>query len=217
MVNKIIKKTTELGIPRSEGRLIAFEGIDGTGKSTQIALLARVLRQRGYDVVVTCEPTNGVYGQRIRALYKSRDSVSRAAELELFLADRREHIAKLIAPSLAAGKIVLTDRYYLSTVAYQGAAGLDPVMIMQKNTFAAPPDLAVIIDLSSAQAVERIQHGRGEALNSFEHEDYLARVAEVFRSIKMPYIRWVDGTLTVHDVQRLIMVEVRNILPGIPA
>ncbi|NOX25744.1 MAG: dTMP kinase [Deltaproteobacteria bacterium] len=204
-------------MPQSGGRLIAFEGIDGTGKSTQITLLAGVLRQQGYEVVVTCEPTNGGYGQKIRALYKSRDSVSPAAELELFLADRREHIGKLIAPSLTAGKIILTDRYYLSTIAYQGAAGLDPAIIMQKNAFAPPPDLAVIIDLSPEQAVKRIQQGRGEALNSFEHEDYLAKVAEVFRSMKMPYIRWVDGTLAVHDVQRQIMAEVQNILPGIPA
>lgn len=193
------------------GRLIAFEGIDGTGKSTQIKMLAQALRGRGHEVVVTCEPTEGIYGQQIRELYKSRASVSLEEELELFLADRREHLAKLIAPSLAAGKIILTDRYYLSTVAYQGAAGLDPGMILQKNAFAPPPDLAILIDLSPKQAVARIQQGRGDKLNSFEHEDYLAKVAKVFHGLKMPYIRWVDGTLSVGDVQRQIMLEVDKI------
>jgi dTMP kinase len=202
--------------PHSRGRLIAFEGIDGTGKSTQISMLAGVLRQRGYEVVLTCEPTSGPYGQKIRELYKSRDSVSPAAELELFLADRREHIADLIAPSLAAARIILTDRYFLSTVAYQGAGGLEPAMIMQKNAFAPPPDLAIIIDLPPAQAVQRIQHGRGEALNAFEHEDYLGRVADVFRQLKMPYIRRVDGSLSVQEVQRQIMAAVEEILPGRP-
>jgi dTMP kinase len=195
------------------GRLIAFEGIDGTGKSTQITMLAKVLRERGFEVVVTCEPTNGIYGQQIRALYKNRDSGSLEEELELFLADRREHIARLLAPSLAAGKIVLTDRYYLSSVAYQGAAGLNPEWILQKNAFAPPPDLAIIIDLSPRQAVNRIQQGRGDTLNSFEHEDYLAKVAAVFHDMKMPYISRVDGTSSIADVNRQIWFEVEKILP----
>ena len=105
---------------------------------------------------------------------------------------------------------------FLSTVAYQGARGLEPAMIIQKNAFAPPPDLAIIIDLAPAQAVQRIQHGRGEALNAFEHEDYLGRVAGVFRQLKMPYIRRVDGSLSVQEVQRQIMAAVEEILPGRP-
>ncbi len=197
------------------GRLIAFEGIDGTGKTTQIALLAEALKGRGYEVVVTCEPTNGVYGQRIRELYKGRDVVSREEELELFLADRRQHIIELIAPALAVGKIILTDRYYLSTVAYQGAAGLNTDDILEKNAFAPSPDLAILIDLAPQMAVARIQDGRGESLNDFEHEDYLAKVNEIFHRINRPYIRWVDGALGVRGVQGQIMLEVEKVLPGL--
>ncbi len=195
------------------GRLIAFEGIDGTGKSTQINMLAEVLRQRGYEVVITCEPTNGVYGRKIRELYKNRDSVTLEEELELFLNDRRQHIEQLLTPSIAAGKIILTDRYFLSTIAYQGAAGLEPEMIAQKNAFAPPPDLAILIDLSPQEAVRRIQEGRGDALNAFEREDYLDKVSKIFHRLTMPYIRWVDGALGVNEVHKLILAAVLKVLP----
>jgi len=201
-------------IQGGKGRLIAFEGIDGTGKSTQIGMLADTLRNRGYEVVITREPTNGIYGRRIRELYVSRHTVSLEEELELFLADRREHVEKLIAPALAGGKIVLTDRYYLSTVAYQGGAGLAPELIMRKNEeFAPEPDLAILIDLPPRQAVARIQHGRGESLNDFEQEANLAEVARLFHAIDRQYIRWVDGEQGIYDVQQRIMGEVEKILP----
>lgn len=202
------------GNQRGKGRLIAFEGIDGTGKSTQIYMLAEALKDKGYEVIITREPTDGVYGRRIRELYVSRDNVSREEELELFLADRREHIEKLIAPALADGKIVLTDRYYLSTAAYQGAAGLNPELIMRKNEeFAPEPDLAILIDLSPRQAVARIQQGRGEALNAFEQEESLAEVSKLFHAIDRRFIRWVDGAQGVNDVRQSVMAEVKNILP----
>ena len=103
------------------GLLIALEGIDGTGKTTQLKMLAEVLLSLGYDVVATREPTDGRYGQRIRQVLRDRSSMTPQEELELFLLDRKEHVTTIINPGLAAGKIVLTDRYYLSTVAYQGA------------------------------------------------------------------------------------------------
>ena len=118
---------------KRKGWLIAFEGIDGTGKTTQIELLAEVLRQRGLRVVATREPTDGQYGRKIRQLYKNRKSVTPEEELNLFLHDRREHVVQVIAPALASGKVVLTDRYYYSTAAYQGAAGHDPQKIIAAN------------------------------------------------------------------------------------
>ncbi|MDP2105347.1 MAG: dTMP kinase, partial [Desulfobulbaceae bacterium] len=166
------------------GILIAFEGIDGTGKSTQISLLADWLRQQGYDVVVTREPTNGVYGQRIRRLYQARDSVSRQEELDLFLADRQEHVEQLIAPALAEGKIVLTDRYYYSTAAYQGVHGFDPAAIIRQNeAFAPVPDLVILINIRPEDAVMRIERYRQEELNHFEQEEGLRQVAKVFADL----------------------------------
>ncbi|MDH3776874.1 MAG: dTMP kinase, partial [Desulfobulbaceae bacterium] len=100
------------------GLFIVFEGIDGTGKSTQLHLLAEKLRQLGYAVVATREPTNGPYGQKIRKLFVDRGSVSQEEELELFIADRDQHVKEIIKPALSDGCVVICDRYYLSTIAY---------------------------------------------------------------------------------------------------
>jgi len=195
------------------GRLIAMEGIDGTGKSTQIALLADTLRQDGLEVVVTREPTDGVYGQQIRRLYQSRDSVSRQEELDLFLADRREHVARLIAPALAQGKVVVTDRYYFSTAAYQGVVGFDPEIIIRQNELFAPvPDLVILIELSPAQAVMRIQHYRQDALNNFEQEESLRQVAQVFKTLNRDYIMRVDGSLEIDVIHSQIVAHVKACL-----
>ena len=195
-----------------QGCLIAFEGIDGTGKSTQIELLAAALSRAGQEVVTTREPTSGTYGQRIRELYGNRDSVSRRQELELFLADRREHIDTLIGPALARGSFVLTNRYFLSTAAYQGAAGFDPYEIMKTNEAFAPiPDLVVLIELPVSMAIDRIQSLRGETLNAFEQEESLRRVALVFQNIERDYIIRVDGSKNINDLHHSIMLHVKKL------
>ena len=121
---------------QNKGILIAIEGIDGTGKSTQLKLLGDYLRRRGCTVVETREPTEGPYGQKIRKLYVDRGQCTLEEELELFIEDRRQHVREVIAPALAQGHVVLTDRYYFSTAAYQGAAGMDPDEVFARNSFA---------------------------------------------------------------------------------
>lgn len=188
-----------------KGRLIAFEGIDGTGKTTQIALLAAELRSRGHEVVASREPTNGIYGQRIRALYSNRGAVGPAEELALFVADRRQHVEELIAPALAAGKVVLTDRYYLSTAAYQGALGNDPEEIMRINEeFAPRPDLVLLLEVPVGQGLSRITTLRQETPNDFEQESGLQKVAAVFQRLDRPFIRRLDGTQSIAEVQAAI-------------
>lgn len=194
---------------KRNGRLVAFEGIDGTGKSTQIALLFDWLQQRGYDVVATREPTNGVYGKRIRNLYQARNSVSRQEELDLFLADRREHVEQLIAPALAQGKIVLTDRYYFSTAAYQGVHGFDPEAIIRQNEAFAPiPDLVLLINIPPDEAVMRIERYRNEALNQFEQEDGLRQVAKIFAGLTNDCIQRVDGSGSTEEVHAQVIAQV---------
>jgi dTMP kinase len=195
------------------GLLIALEGIDGTGKSTQIVLLADVLRQDGLDVVLTREPTDGIYGQQIKRLYQARDSVSRQDELNLFLADRRQHVKELIAPALAQGKVVITDRYYFSTAAYQGVVGFDPEAIISQNELFAPvPDLVILLELSPTQAVMRIQQYRQESLNHFEQEESLRQVAHLFKAFNRDYIRRVDGSLDIGVVHSQIVDHVKTCL-----
>ncbi len=199
--------------PVRQGRLIAFEGIDGSGKSTQIELLAETLRKEGFEVLLTREPTDSSYGRRIRELYSHREAVSHEEELELFIADRRQHVAEVISPALESGKIVLTDRYFLSTAAYQGANGLDPDEILRRNNFAPSPDLALILEVPPSLSVARIRQGRGETPNDFEQEDYLTKVAAVFAGLSGDYIRRLPGTGDLNAVRLRIWQAVKGILP----
>jgi len=193
--------------------LLAVEGIDGTGKSSQARLLAETLRGEGYPVVLTREPTDGPFGRQIRAFFAKRHQLSPAAELELFMNDRRQHVSEVIAPALASGKIVLTDRYYLSTAAYQGAAGRDPEEIMAVNeAFAPVPDLVLLLTLPPALGIRRIRELRGEVLNDFEQEETLGQVAKIFASLRRDYITRIDASGSLDEVQALISLRVRALL-----
>lgn len=194
------------------GVLIAFEGIDGTGKSTQLPLLAGSLRAQGYTVVITREPTTGPHGQQIRALYRDRSRVSPEQELELFLLDRRQHVAECIQPALEQGAIVLTDRYYFSTAAYQGAAGCDPELIFARHDFAPEPDLVLLLTLSAAESVARIRDLRGDILNDFEQQEQLEKVAALFASFPHRCIVRIHAALPVAEVQASIRDVVQQLL-----
>ncbi|MDF1578131.1 MAG: dTMP kinase [Desulfurivibrionaceae bacterium] len=195
------------------GILIAFEGIDGTGKSTQIALLADYLAAKGYRVAATREPTDGPYGRKIRSLFTKRCHLTAEEELALFMADRREHVRELILPALAEGKVVLTDRYYLSTAAYQGALGHDPARIIVENEKFAPlPDLVILLELTPAESVHRIKNLRGESLNDFEREDGLAAVAAIFAGFAMDNIARIDAAASPVEVHRKIVAKVDEML-----
>ena len=115
------------------GTLVSFEGLDGSGKSTQLARLAAYLESQGLDVVSTREPTDGAVGRRIRAHARTAEQVPPEQELAWFMQDRTEHVRELIAPALERGAVVLCDRFTLSSVAYQGARGLDFRSILAAN------------------------------------------------------------------------------------
>jgi dTMP kinase len=154
----------------NRGRLIAFEGIDGCGKTTQISRLAESLRRAGHDPVVTAEPTDGEFGRRIRAMASgSAPAVAPEEELRWFVEDRREHVAGCIAPALAAGRPVLTDRYFLSTVAYQGANGFDAERILAESEAEFPiPDLVLLLELDVETALARVQARGARLEGAFE-------------------------------------------------
>lgn len=196
----------------NKGILIAIEGIDGTGKSTQVGLLARYLRGRGCEVVETREPTNGPYGKRIRELFVNRGSCTLEEELALFIEDRRQHVREVIAPGLAQGRIVLTDRYYFSTAAYQGAAGMEPAAVFAKNKFAPRPDLVLLLTMQPESSLVRIRESRGEELNDFEQEDQLRRVAELFASFGDPCIVRIAADDSLENVAREIRQAVDRLL-----
>lgn len=199
----------------TKGVFIVIEGIDGTGKSSQLKRLAQTLREYGAEVVETREPTEGPYGQEIRSLYQKRCTVSPDQELHLFIKDRREHIKNLLEPSLRSGKIVLCDRYFLSTAAYQGAAGCDPDSIVAMHDFAPEPDLAIIIEVDPLICIERITEKRGDALNDFEQLESLQKVDSIFKQMDLPYIERIDGSDSEEKVQKRILELVKRLQPQI--
>ncbi len=187
-----------------KGCLFVFEGIDGTGKSTQLTMLADSLNRNGYDTVVTREPTDSLYGQKIRELYKNRDSVTREEELQLFIDDRKEHVTKFIGPNLEKGKVILCDRYFLSTIAYQGALGMDIKEIAVRNSFAPQPDLAFLFHVPPKVSAYRITRYRKETPNDFEQEQFLEKVDAIFKSLDYPFIRRVDAQNSITNIHRFV-------------
>ncbi len=161
------------------GFLIAVEGVDGAGKTTVSALLAQYCGERGIACTLSKEPTGLLAGRRLRESAKT-GRLSPTDELALFLEDRAAHVHRSIRPSLDYGAIVILDRYYWSTAAYQGARGIDPGKIIAANENIAPaPDLVILLDVPPASGLDRVR-ARGDVPNSFEETSALAISRDIF-------------------------------------
>jgi dTMP kinase len=196
------------------GFLVALEGVDGSGKTTQAELLAASLEKDGRKVVLTREPSNGPAGQKLRAyLAGPSRHWSPAEELQLFMEDRREHVDQVIKPALKQGKVVITDRYYYSSVAYQGSLGLDPNDILAANeAFAPRPDLVFLLDLPVTEALARLAKKGKAARQVSESFPYLRQVAASYANFKGPRFRRLDATQPPMVVHATILAEVRRAL-----
>ncbi len=187
---------------------IVIEGIDGTGKSTQSKRLAEHFKAKGKTVTLSREPTDGPWGTLLR---KSAETgrLSPDEELQAFYNDRKQHVEELIQPSLAAGHVVILDRYYFSTMAYQGARGFDPIQIRKDNeAFAPVPDLLLILDLDVDTALTRIG-SRGDTANEFEQRSNLSRCREIFLSLKdEPFAKLIDANGSTDEVTQSILQAV---------
>jgi dTMP kinase len=195
----------------NRGLLFAFDGVDGAGKTTQAELLTSRLRSRGLEVVATKEPTQGPFGQRIKEQVARGEPALVQDEILWFNEDRRQHVSEVIEPALASGKAVVCDRYFLSTVAYQGARGVDPLSILADCEAKFPlPDLAIILDLDAEEGLARV-HKRGNGFDPvFERLDRLNAASDIFRSLKRSYILRIDGKPTVERVQAEIIQGVNQ-------
>lgn len=173
---------------------IVFEGIDGTGKSTQVKLLKAALERAGHVVTTSFEPTNGTYGAMLRSsATRPEGRYSLEEELQLFLKDRAEHVNDLINPSLERGEIVILDRYYHSTMAYQGARGMDPAVIRAQNeVFATKPDLVFVLSLPVEVSLQRIGVRDGEG-DAFEKRENLEKCADIFMSLEDDNVLFIDA------------------------
>jgi len=187
------------------GLFIALEGIDGTGKSSHAKRLASYFSSLGREVVLSREPTDGPWGKKLRDS-ASTGRLEPTLELDYFLRDRREHVQQLILPALADGKVVILDRYYFSTMAYQGARGFDPQEIRRRNEEFAPiPDWLFILDVEIDTALQRIGH-RGDTANHFERRDALQRCREIFLSLRdEPFARVISAEGSMDDIAHRIV------------
>jgi dTMP kinase len=164
---------------------IAFEGIDGSGKSTQVKLLAEKLISEGHKVYTTCEPTSGPIGKMIRSVFSGAAKADHRTIAALFLADRLEHLTNEVDGlllKLKQGYTVITDRYYFSSYAYHSVY-VDMDWVIATNSICADllrPDLTIYIDISPEVSMQRINAGR-EALELYETEDNLRQVRSFYQ------------------------------------
>lgn len=188
---------------------VVLDGIDGTGKSTQIKLLARFFEQCGLPFVTSREPTDGKWGKIIRAS-ATTGRLPLDQELDYFIKDRDEHIATLIKPALNSGKSVILDRYFYSTICYQGARGGNVPEIERRleGTF-LEPHITLILDCEISVALDRIKKNRKDIPNEFEQEEYLKKVRDCYLYLndKRSEIKMIDATGDPEDVHHKIVEE----------
>ncbi len=166
------------------GKFIVFEGPDGSGQSTQSSLLRDFLIERGYQVIVTKEPTiDSEAGKKIKKVLEKEVEVSSEELQQLFVQDRKEHLENLIIPALKEGKFVISDRYFFSTFCFGAAAGLDMEKLIEMNNNFLRPDLTFILKVDPKVCVQRITE-RGSKKTLFEVEERLTKVMENYE--KMP-------------------------------
>ena len=194
------------------GVLVNLEGIDGCGKSTQSKLLREKLEEKGEKVIILKEPTKRPYGQKLWDVLHGKRKATNEEILELFVLDRKQHVEEKIQPALDEGAVVLMDRYYYSSMAYQVAGGIDVKEIREKHAFAPKPDVVLIFDLPVSVALERVK-GHSDA-DEFEKEEHLEKVREAYLDLENdPLVRIVDATGTPEEifgnVWKLVS-EVRN-------
>jgi len=195
----------------NRGSLIVFEGVDGSGKSTQLALLAETMRAAGREVVETGEPYDCEWGRKIRQMARSGQGVAPEQELEWFLEQRRMHVRDLVGPSLAAGRVVLSDRYFLSTVAYQGARGLDAETLLAECEAEFPiPDLVLLLEIDAGSGLRRVAERGGPREPAFEEGAFLQRVAAIFHGLDRDYIARIAADGEIAAVRQRVLSEVRQ-------
>jgi dTMP kinase len=194
--------------------LIVLEGIDGSGKTTLARGIGERLRALGHRVVLTKEPTDGPLGKKIREIAaRGRDTVTKEEELELFHQDREHHVRELVRPSLAGGAIVIQDRSFYSTVAYQGERGFDrEALLARERTIAPDPDLLFVVDVPAETAVERIRTNRASG-DDFERLETLQRIRRVF--LDLPTATVLDGQLAPDTLveKAMTVISLRLSLP----
>jgi dTMP kinase len=195
---------------KRRGFFICVEGLDGCGKTTQAKILVRKLRRMGYNTVYTAEPSHGKIGRFIKRYCLHRGKrISSIVEALLFAADRYEHVENEIIPALKDGKIVVSDRYMYSSLAYQGAAGLSLDWIRRVNEHAVTPNLAIFIDVEPDTVIQRLKPKK----SVMENLETQLKVREVYmKFVENGELVKVDGNKSKEEVAEEILSIVLNSL-----
>jgi dTMP kinase len=202
------------------GYFIALEGIEGAGKSTQIALLAERLRARGHDPLLVREPGGTPLAEAARDLVLHGHDMAPAAELFLYLVARADLVARVIRPALAVGRVVLADRFELSTRAYQsGGRGLPEAEVAGAIALATGglmPDLYIVLDLPVDVGRQR-QAAQGKPPDRIERAEsaFHARVAESFRRASGPNVAHVSAAGSAVTTHEAVWAEVSRRIPAL--
>jgi dTMP kinase len=185
------------------GVFICIEGLDGCGKTTQAKLLVKALRKAGYCAIYTAEPSRGKIGRFIKQYcLHGRQRASIVVEALLFAADRVEHLEREVIPALKGGIVVVSDRYVFSSLAYQGAAGLNLKWIERVNEHAIMPDLALFIDVEPEVAIGRVKPKKSVMEN-----------LETQRKVREVYMKFVEsGKLVRIDGNKPKAEVAKNVL-----
>ena len=201
------------------GKLITFEGIDGSGKSTQLRLLEKYLAGRGIAFLSTREPGGTALGKIIRSALLAGENVEPLAELLLYAADRAQHVKQVIIPALASGMLVLSDRFCDATTAYQGAArGFDPELVERLNELAAAgirPDLTLLFDLDAETSLARKNESVEPDRLESEPLEFHRRVRAAYLALgerEPDRLKIIPATGTVEETYQLMINAVRKTL-----
>ncbi len=199
------------------GRFIVFEGIDGCGKTTQALLLATRLREDGYRVLFTEEPTRDlVTGNLVKLLLKSKETPPPESYLLLFLADRIHHMKNRIGPALERGEVVISDRYHYSSLAYQGAQGVEmgriDGVLEVLGVELIEPDVVFLVDVPVEVALERMAKVRNTT-EVYEKREFLEKVRENYLRLaeKLGFVV-VNGDRDVEEIHGEIYEKVKELL-----
>lgn len=184
------------------GRFIVFEGLDGSGQTTQAGLLKEYLERQGFKVLMTKEPTlDSLAGKKIRQILDEKDRISSAELQKLFVQDRKEHLENEILPALKKGEAVISDRYFFSTFAFGAASGLDLEWLIDLNKDFLMPDLAFILKASPETCLKRIKK-RGKAKTLFEKKEKMEKVWQVYEILLQRFenLFLIDGEQSIEQV-----------------
>jgi dTMP kinase len=181
-----------------KGFFICVEGLDGCGKTTQARLLVKRLKKMGYDAVYTSEPSRGRIGMLVKRYFlQGEKRVSAVIEALLFAADRFEHVEKEVIPALNEGKIVVSDRYVYSSLAYQGADGLNLKWIEMINDNVVRPNLAIFVDVEPEAVVQRLKPKK----SVMENLETQHKVREVYTNfVKQGELVEINGNKSKREV-----------------